>query len=194
MTDYYQPDFYRFNEDSLSLVYFILKQSLKPSSLLDIGSGSGVIGIELARLLKPRELGLLELQKDFIPFLEKNRDLFLTDETRVEIVCNSLGAWDSSRAFDLIVCNPPYYLPGHGQQSDDQRRNLCRNFKQDGWQVLITKISQWLAPSGRAFIVIKNDPVLIKYCERFLEGSGLNKRLHVEKQLCFLELYPRDCI
>jgi tRNA1Val (adenine37-N6)-methyltransferase len=192
MTDYYQPDFYRFNEDSLSLVRFILKQSLKPSSLLDIGSGSGVIGIELARMLKPQELILLELQKDFIPFMEKNLDLFLTDETRVEIVASSLGAWDSSRAVDLIVCNPPYYLPGHGQESDDQRRNFCRNFKQDGWEVLITKISQWLAPSGKAFIVLKNDPVLIKHCERFLEGSGLNNILHVEKQLCFLELYPRD--
>ena len=192
MTDYYQPDFYRFNEDSLSLVSFILKQSLKTSSLLDIGSGSGVIGIELARILKPQDLILLELQKDFIPFLEKNSDLFLTDETRVEIVVSSLGAWDSNKAFDLIACNPPYYLPGHGQESDDQRRNLCRNFKQDGWEVLITKISQWLAPSGRAFIVLKNDPLLITNCERFLEGSCLNKILHVEKQLCFLELYPRD--
>ena len=192
MTDYDQPEFYRFNQDSLALVRFILKTDISPKSLLDIGAGCGVIGLELALKLKPLELTLLELQTEFQPYLEKNTSQFQDLETLVSIAISSIGSWVSNKKFDLIACNPPYYLPRHGKDSDDPRRDLCRSFKQDGWEVLVEKIFQCLDPHGRAFLVIKNDSVLMKSCEKAVAKTQLEKIFHIEGQLCFVELYPRD--
>ena len=192
MTDYEQPEFYRFNQDSIGLVHFILNTDQRPASILDIGAGCGIIGLELALNLDPEELVLLELQPEFAPYLEKNKTLYLSPDINVSIVLSSIGSWESQKTFDLIVCNPPYYLPGHGRDSDDSKRDLCRSFKQDGWEILIAKISQFLAPTGKAFLVVKNDPVVMKVLEGAVAKTRLDKFVHEEGMLCYVELYPRD--
>jgi tRNA1(Val) A37 N6-methylase TrmN6 len=184
MIDYVQPDFYRFNQDSLDLIRFILNRIPNAGSILDVGAGNGIIGIELSRNLNPRMLSLLEIQSEFEPYIQKNISLFLAEptqtQTQTQIHISSLGQWQNVHHFDLIVCNPPYYLPGHGQESTDQRRNLCRSFKSDSWEILFQRILDWLAPEGKAFIVIKNDPVILKKQESlvFLEIShGIEYKL-----------------
>jgi tRNA1(Val) A37 N6-methylase TrmN6 len=54
--DYSQPDYYRFNSDSITLVNYLLKSMGPTESILDLGAGCGIIGIELARYLSPQKL------------------------------------------------------------------------------------------------------------------------------------------
>lgn len=162
MTDYSQPDFYRFNEDSLKLVKFVCSEIKDANSILDLGAGSGIIGIELANKLLPEKLTLLELQEEWGEHLAYNLRTFLDPRVKSEVAFSSFGKWDSSEKFELIVANPPYYLPGHGQESQDKRKHLARTFAVDSWEILLKLIAQNLNHKGNAFIVVKNDPRILK--------------------------------
>ncbi len=152
MSDYQQPEFYRFNEDSLLLVKEIASENPKGMSLLDIGAGSGIIGIELANRLHIPLVHFLELQKEWEPYLTANiREQLKYAQS--EIFWSSLGEWNPKMKYDLIVGNPPYYLPGRGKLSPDAVRGKCRMFLKDSWKVLLEKASLSLTPNGNAWFV-----------------------------------------
>jgi len=123
MNDYLQPDFYRFNEDSLLLVEKIKNKITNAHSILDIGAGCGVIGIELSKYFRPKKLHLLELQNEYAFYLKENIKM-LEAEIDAEVFISNLSRWTRTIRYDLIVCNPPYYLPGRGQISKDSQRSL----------------------------------------------------------------------
>ena len=161
MIDYKQPSFYRFNEDSLKLIRFVSSRVSGVRSILDLGAGSGIIGIELANLLRPSRLTLLELQPEYFECLRFNRDHFLHQGVACELVESAFKEWRCGEKFDLIVCNPPYYLPGHGQPYRDRRRELARSFVVDNWAVLLDCIHNSLELSGSAFLVVKSDQKIL---------------------------------
>jgi tRNA1Val (adenine37-N6)-methyltransferase len=186
MNDYLQPDFYRFNQDSLKLVEWVFSRIKKANKILDLGAGSGIIGIELANKLSAQQLTLVELQNDFLPYLEKNIKFQLKGGTQAEVLISSFGDWPPRRTFDLIVCNPPYYLPGHGQPSEDQRRGIARTFLTDHWEILLSRIEESLTPEGKACLVIKNDERILK----LINHTYLRSEFYLDEvgELVFVEL------
>lgn len=184
MIDYHQPSFYRFNEDSLKLIRFVSSKVSSAGSILDLGAGSGIIGIELANLLKPSHLVLLELQTEYFEYLQFNRDHFLNKEVTCELIESSFKDWKSSEKFDLIVSNPPYYLPGHGQPYRDKRRELARSFVVDNWIVLLDCIRDSLSPGGKAYLVVKNDQKILAQ----IKHQFLNIDFENEGDLVFVTL------
>lgn len=152
MTDYLQPDFYRFNEDSLLLVNEIAGLKLEARNLLDIGAGSGVIGIELAQKLGIKSIHFLELQREWEPVLKHNIENYL-DDSEIKIFWGSVGEWNPETKYSLIVSNPPYYLPEKGRISPDPVRAKCRSFLEDDWEILLNKSFSALAAGGSAFFV-----------------------------------------
>lgn len=155
--DYSQPEFYRFNQDSLQLVKWIIQQVSAAESILDLGAGSGIIGMELARTLKPKLLTLVEVQPEYEVHLKKNVESFVPSETKTNIVLESFSQFSTNEKFDLIVCNPPYYLPGRGEVSSDPKRAIARSFVVDGWDVLLGKVSEVMSEKGKCFFVLKRD-------------------------------------
>ena len=187
--EYDQPDFYRFNEDSIRLVKWILEQDLKPENILDLGAGSGVIGIELARSLKPKGLTLLEVQKEFLSSLEINCRRFLHDITNYSIQIDSFLYFSPSCEYDLIVSNPPYYLPGRGEMAHHPNRAIARSFLIDSWSVLLNKILVSLSKRGRAFIVLKNNNDLLPSISQEVFDLGLGLEAHQKDSIMILELF-----
>lgn len=108
MNDYSQPDFYRFNSDSFELINFIKKLNPNVKSILDIGAGSGVIGIEISRSLSIDLVVFVEAQKEFYEHLVLNCNTFIPQISR-EIIITKISNYDSLKKFDLIVSNPPYF-------------------------------------------------------------------------------------
>lgn len=186
MSDYLQPDFYRFNEDSLKLVNWLAAKKPTCTRLLDLGAGSGVIGIELCNRLLIPELTLLEAQKDFIPFIETNVREQLKVPARAQIIQQSFGEWKTQSQFDLIVSNPPYYLKGHGEVAPDARKQIARTFELDNWQILLTLVHSVMVPGGKCFIVVKNDQRILNEVQKNLKD--LNLKINELEKLLILEL------
>ena len=89
------------------LIEIILKEKLpKPARILDLGCGSGVLGISLAKSLGDEcsELMLADLSTEALSLAGENADLLETEATLVEtdLFSNLTGT------FDLIAANLPY--------------------------------------------------------------------------------------
>ena len=191
-SDYQQPNFYRFNQDSIQLVRKIGTLISLADSILDLGAGCGVIGIELARILKPKKLTLLELQKEFEPYLIYNAQEFLPLEVKHEIVINSFSDFVTVEKYDLIVSNPPYYLPGHGEISKNKNRATARSFATDSWSILVKTISELLTMEGRGYLVLKADQKLYQMVQKEAGLTNLILHRHELGPLMVLELLRLD--
>jgi tRNA1Val (adenine37-N6)-methyltransferase len=185
MSDYSQPDFYRFNEDSFRLIRWVQQKLSRAERILDLGAGSGIMGIELSNHFSPLKLTMLEMQRDFLPHLEKNVQTSLSADSEVEIVINTFGEWRPSETFDLIVCNPPYFSKGQGRVSPDERKQMARTFMIDDWNTLINLIKKLLSPNGLACLVIRSDESLRSLLDKSFT-------IYNDGQLWILELSGLD--
>lgn len=184
--DYSQPDFYRFNQDSLLFVKWIMQNVSAAHSLLDLGAGSGIIGIELARAFKPQRLTLVEAQSGYESHITHNAAAFVPVETQTKIVMKSFADFSTEEKFDLVVCNPPYYLPERGKISPDPARAIARSFILDSWEILLKKVSEVMSPSGKCFFVLKNDEWLFRHIQDQAHAYDLNVSYESEQGMMFL--------
>ncbi len=184
VSDFSQPDFYRFNEDSLKLIQFVQSRLPSAESILDLGAGCGIIGIELAARLHAKELCLLEAQADYAFHLHKNVSERII-KCNVEVVVKTFGEWYPKVQYDLIVSNPPYFLPGHGRPSQNSKKNIARSFVLDSWDIFLDLVNVSLLSTGRAFLVLRNDPIVL---EKIAKHGKFKTKVHAERNLMYVEL------
>lgn len=190
--DYLQPDFYRFNEDSIKLVKWIQATKFRPTRILDLGAGCGIIGIELALALMPNELTLLEVQKEFLPYVQENCKKKLPSTITHSIILKSFQELTTTKKFDLIVCNPPYYLPGKGELAKNKNRAIARSFLIDSWPILLMKMSEVLDNNGRIFIILKFDKGLLEMITHEVLTIDLSLKKYDVGSNMILELFRLD--
>lgn len=155
--DYLQPDFFRFGSDSLFLVHELLKRSCfknRPSKVLELGAGSGVISCELSQQMNFMEVTLVEAQVEWRYYLELNVNKKLKSK-KVKIFWETVGEFNLNGEIqaDLIVCNPPYYHPNDGRSSPNVQRNISHRFVLDPWKNWLSCMQRSLAPGGEAWFI-----------------------------------------
>lgn len=148
----YQPkDGYCYNSDTHFLYNFIV-QSLKKfknikGELLDIGSGSGILGLLVSREYENLSLNQVELQKTF-QFLStlnaKNNKIY------ANLYEGSFLEKDFDKKFDICVSNPPFY---HSSviKSDNENIKIARYNDSMPLELFIKRASSILKDSGKFF-------------------------------------------
>lgn len=111
----WRPGAYQVTLDAFRLVDVVARAVANepPSSVLDVGCGSGVVGIALVG-----ELRGAVMRADFLDVNEAS--LALCRENTREIATSvsprffssDFGAWHSGIVYDLVVSNPPYFPSG----------------------------------------------------------------------------------
>lgn len=96
----------RFETEQLvyRVLEFVKKNYIDPVSILDLGCGSGVIGITLVKELSNSRVTCLDISDDAIELTRKNADLLEVD---IDIKKGDMLEGLNDR-FDIIVSNPPY--------------------------------------------------------------------------------------
>lgn len=171
---YAQPNEYRFSHDSVFLARKIFEivrdKGLNYDRILDLCSGCGIVGLDLAfhlndeNLQLPKRIDFLEVQSIYRAFFEKNvetlNSLIRKDLATCFINANydSLIQADSnlSEKYDLIISNPPYFRKDQGVLSKSEFKNRCRFFIDSDFKNLIEAIQQSLNKKGHAFILLKS--------------------------------------
>lgn len=169
MITYQQPDFYKFGHDSLELVEFIAKRRASSDiSFLEVGTGCGVMSIELALRFSDITIDALEPLREFHPFVSENVKSHAVTNVRL----NPIGIEDyipvESKKFDIIFFNPPYFWEEESRSSPDPLRDHCRRMKKQNFTSWLEKIDYLLNSEGKVFLTYRSKDV-----EVLIQRTGL---------------------
>jgi tRNA1Val (adenine37-N6)-methyltransferase len=118
---------YRFSVDAVLLAHFC---PVRPGDrILDLGCGSGIIGLILCSLHQDIALTGLEIQAGLAGLAQKNIQANQWAD-RMNIVqgdARQPGRFLAAESFDLVVCNPPYRAAGSGRINRTDEAAVARH-------------------------------------------------------------------
>ena len=148
----YQPiNGYCYNSDTHFLYNFIYEHLKKykniKGELLDIGSGSGILGLLLAREYTNLNLNQCEIQEVFQFFSTKNAQ---TNKLESTLYKGSFEKVEFNKKFDICVSNPPFY---HSDviKSENENLRIARYNDSLPLEQFIKKVSSVLTSEGKFF-------------------------------------------
>ena len=83
-------------------------QSAPPARVLDMGTGSGIIGLSLAHAWPEAHVTLVDVSLDALALAQQNAESTLADAARLTWVHSNLWENLGDAQFDLVVANLPY--------------------------------------------------------------------------------------
>ena len=125
----------------------------KVVSIADICTGSGCIGISIAKELPNNQYLLTDISKAAIKIAKQNRELIADSQTKISFAIGDMLEPLQNKKFDVIVCNPPYI--------EDSNTIDKRTWEQEPHLALLAKPSTYFYE-----IIFKNYSSYVK--EHFL--------------------------
>ncbi len=168
---------YRFSVDSLLLSDFVALR--KVGSIADLGAGTGIIGLLLARKYPGTAVTLFEVQESLAGLAEKNVVLNNLQNSVKVIKCDirTLSCHDcSSRQYDLVVSNPPFRRPKSGLTNREEERAIARHEIKLRLHELVGASVRLLRPKGR-FCFIHHPDRLAEIMDTLRKGALEPKRM-----------------
>ncbi len=125
----------------------------KPFSVLDIGSGTGVIALMLAQRSQAELIDALEIDGNAYEQCVEN---FENSQWSDRLFCYHASlnefAEEIDDKYDLIVSNPPFYQDNY--KSDDTQRDLARFEDSMPFEHLISSASKLLSKNGVFSVIL----------------------------------------
>lgn len=153
-----------------------------PLRILDIGTGTGLIALMLAQRFPAAEADALEIDPEACSQAAGNvrHSPF---SRRVRIISESLQHFSLSpcpHPYDLIVCNPPFFVQGHSLKCPDDRRNEARHTSTLSYRALFQGVRHLLAPGGVFSAVIPFTASEDFLAEGYFSGLVMTRRCAVK--------------
>lgn len=93
--------------DTEVLVETILALEISPDKILDVGTGSGIIAVSLARYLPGSKVTAIDISPKALDVAKRNAEDCGVGE-RICFLLADVFHWNPEEKYDLIVSNPPY--------------------------------------------------------------------------------------
>lgn len=142
------PDLY-VGADSLKLINYFKGE--KRETLLDLCSGSGIIGIALSDYVN--KIDFVEIREDVIDVLKFNLLINRISEERVEVKKSDLYEELANKKYNYIVTNPPF-IP----TPEDNLLPVCGDGGIDGMDIIrriLKDLTKYLKQDGRFYMVLE---------------------------------------
>jgi tRNA1Val (adenine37-N6)-methyltransferase len=157
---YQNKDGYRFSVDALLLYCFVDVRHAR--KIVDLGSGSGIIGLLLARKYGGAGVSLLELQESLCRLGEKNIALNGLEDrvslTKADI--KDIPRLLPPMSFDVAVSNPPFRRRQSGRLSAGEEKAVARHEIRLRLSELAEAATHLLKARGRFFMIFHPERVL----------------------------------
>jgi tRNA1Val (adenine37-N6)-methyltransferase len=170
---------YRFSVDALLLFDFVNLK--KVERIGDLGAGSGIVGILLAKKYSHAKATLFEIQESLAALAEKNITLnnleervkvMKTDLRRIKPLPSSIAP----HPFDLLVSNPPFRRLKSGRLSEEEEKAVARHEIKLRLNELVDAATYLLREKGR-FCMIYHPSRLSELMDMFKKRGLEPKRL-----------------
>lgn len=143
-----------FGMDSVLLSDFAKEIKLE-NTILDIGTGTGILGILLCGKTQNTKIVGIEIQKDVAEMAKKS--IKLNDlENRFEVICEDIKNLKNkykSGNFDAVVTNPPYKKIGTGGTNENDIKLISRHEVTANLEDFISTASYMLKDKGNLYMV-----------------------------------------
>lgn len=145
---------HRTSVDSLALAWFgaqLIKERLPLHSLqvLDLGAGAGMVALAFGLAVSAAQLTLVELQPGQVDRAQRNLRLNGLDGRAAVLQADLAQDWPVPRPqVDLLLCNPPFRVPGTGVEPALLERRLAHFESSAPLAVFAQRASQVLGPQG----------------------------------------------
>jgi len=143
-------------------------------SVLDLGTGSGIIAITLALEFKHAVITAIDASSDALSIAKKNAQLL--GASNIDFILSDWFEQLADKKFDLIVSNPPYICPTDPHLSDGDVRfepSSALVSEQEGLEdieQIISGAQHFLKPNG--IILFEHGFQQGKQVENLLRSSG----------------------
>lgn len=176
---------YRFSLDPILLAHFaVYEGGAHRGRLMDLGTGSGIIPLVLAKRLGRRDITALELQPRLYSLAERN--VYLNRcEQQVALVQGDLRHVDqlfASGSFSHVLCNPPYRACTSGRSSLTMEKAIARHEVACELPDVARAARYLLAPRGGLCVVFP--------AARFAELAGVLRDHRLEPKTARM-VHPR---
>jgi tRNA1Val (adenine37-N6)-methyltransferase len=154
---------YRFSLDPLLLAAFA--GGCEAGRVIDLGAGSGIIPLIMARRSVSAQIVGVELQDEMAALAGRNVALNGLGG-RVEIICGDILSMRSrfpASTFDLVVANPPYRRKGSGRISPKSGRDRARH-ESSATLVDFLETAKYLVTPGGKIAFIYHPVRLAEFC------------------------------
>lgn len=144
--------------DSIMLGSWVNPNQAK--NILDIGTGSGLLAIMMAQKSLPEcDIIGVDINEQAIAQATTNgTNSPWPNKLKFELI--DVKAMSVYNKFDLIVCNPPYYVPKTGELHPDDPQYIASSRRQArhtislNFEALITTVIRLLTETGRFYCVL----------------------------------------
>jgi tRNA1Val (adenine37-N6)-methyltransferase len=144
---------YRFSLDSILLSHFVF---LKPhTSAIDLGCGSGIILLVLAKRFPNINYAGLEIQEELAALARKNVN-FNKLVHRIKITegdARKIKNIFSANSFDAVIFNPPYRKLNSGRINPQLEKAVARHEIKGSLKDFIRAAKYLLKPEGKVFTI-----------------------------------------
>lgn len=127
----------------------------KGDTILDMGTGTGIIPILMAAKTKETNFFALEIQEESAD-MAKRSVLLNQLENRITIVKGDIKNGKNlfkPSSFDVITCNPPYMISQHGIVNPDSPMAIARHEVLCTLEDVISQSAKLLKPGGNFYMV-----------------------------------------
>jgi len=138
-----------------------------PLSVLDIGTGTGVIALMLAQRFENAEVDAVEIDLQAAEAAQLNC-ANSPYAMRSRVFATSFKDFSSSGQYDLIVSNPPYFV--NDLKNTEKRKELARHTDDDFFDLLLRKSAALLHPEGKLWLILP-----VKQAEKMIVNAVLYK-------------------
>ena len=147
------PAKFCFGMDAVLLSGFA--RAKKGNTVLDMGTGTGIIPILMEAKTEASRFVGLEIQEESAEMARRSVALNGLEE-KITIVTGDIKEADSlfdAASFDVITCNPPYMIGQHGLVNPEDAKAIARHEILCTLEDVIAQAAVLLKPGGNFFMV-----------------------------------------
>lgn len=136
--------------DAVLLGAYVSVPADRPIRVLDVGSGTGIVGLMVAQRSPMARVTCVELSEEAV-----RESLRSISESpffdRVEAVCSDFLDYTPEEHYDLIISNPPFFTETH--QALGKHRNQARHIGGLTPEGFFGHARKYLRPDGRVVVI-----------------------------------------